>query len=122
MEKKTVLENLDLVLLTMDETVDGGCVMGHICLIHHPDGTQPPRSVAQCSMWWPAPGVKVALVRRLILETDPTTIAGRVAMRGPDDGNMSLTEQVGGALPISGVLCTMSCVCIRASLAMGAPL
>ena len=23
-EKKTVLENLDLVLLTMDETVDGG--------------------------------------------------------------------------------------------------
>ena len=25
-EKKTVLENLDLVLLTMDETVDGGCV------------------------------------------------------------------------------------------------
>lgn len=25
MEKKTVLENLDLVLLVMDETVDGGC-------------------------------------------------------------------------------------------------
>lgn len=25
MEKKTVLENLDLVLLTMDEAVDGGC-------------------------------------------------------------------------------------------------
>lgn len=24
-EKKTVLENLDLVLLAMDETVDGGC-------------------------------------------------------------------------------------------------
>ena len=24
MEKKTVLENLDLVLLVMDETVDGG--------------------------------------------------------------------------------------------------
>jgi hypothetical protein len=24
-EKKTVLENLDLVLLVMDETVDGGC-------------------------------------------------------------------------------------------------
>ncbi|EIE23550.1 zeta-cop, subunit of COP-I complex [Coccomyxa subellipsoidea C-169] len=51
-EKKTVLENLDLVLLVMDETVDGG----------------------------------------LILETDPATIASRVAMRGPDD-NLSLTEQ-----------------------------
>ncbi len=25
-EKKTVLENLDLVLLAMDETVDKGCV------------------------------------------------------------------------------------------------
>ena len=25
-EKKTVLENLDLILLAMDETVDGGCV------------------------------------------------------------------------------------------------
>lgn len=29
-EKKTVLENLDLVLLAMDETVDGGYVMLHI--------------------------------------------------------------------------------------------
>lgn len=27
MEKKTVLENLDLVLLAMDETVDGGCAL-----------------------------------------------------------------------------------------------
>lgn len=27
-EKKTVLENLDLVLLAMDEIVDGGCVCG----------------------------------------------------------------------------------------------
>ncbi|CAL5224815.1 g7564 [Coccomyxa viridis] len=51
-EKKTVLENLDLVLLVMDETVDGG----------------------------------------VILETDATTIAGRVAMRGPDD-QMSISEQ-----------------------------
>ena len=31
--------------------------------------------------------------RRLILETDPTTIAGRVAMRGPDAATMSITEQ-----------------------------
>ena len=26
-EKKTVLENLDLILLAMDETVDGGCAL-----------------------------------------------------------------------------------------------
>lgn len=32
MEKKTVLENLDLVLLVMDETVDGGYV--HLALEH----------------------------------------------------------------------------------------
>jgi hypothetical protein len=51
-EKKTVLENLDLVLLAMDETVDKG----------------------------------------VILETDPATIAGRVAMRGAD-ADIPLTEQ-----------------------------
>ena len=28
-EKKTVLENLDLILLAMDETVDGGCAPPH---------------------------------------------------------------------------------------------
>ena len=33
MEKKTVLENLDLILLAMDETVDGGCVLEYLyCL------------------------------------------------------------------------------------------
>eukprot|EP00891_Asterochloris_glomerata_P004966 jgi/Astpho2/4966/fgenesh1_pm.00070_%23_5_t len=53
-EKKTVLENLDLVLLAMDEIIDGG----------------------------------------LILETDPGTIASRVAMRGADTDNMPLSEQV----------------------------
>ncbi|KAK9836146.1 hypothetical protein WJX81_004488 [Elliptochloris bilobata] len=52
-EKKTVLENLDLVLLAMDETVDGG----------------------------------------LILETDPSTIASRVAMRGAD-ADVPLAEQL----------------------------
>jgi len=50
--KKTVLENLDLVLLAMDETVDGG----------------------------------------LILETDPATIASRVAMRGADS-DIPLAQQ-----------------------------
>ncbi len=31
---------------------------------------------------------------RLILETDPATIANQVAMRGSEDTSMSLTEQV----------------------------
>ncbi|CAI5498950.1 unnamed protein product [Closterium sp. Naga37s-1] len=51
-EKKTVLENLDLVLLCLDELVDGG----------------------------------------VILETEPTVIANRVAMRGAD-ADLPLSEQ-----------------------------
>jgi hypothetical protein len=39
-EKKTVLENLDLVLLAMDEIVDGGCV---------PDGCCEPLEFCCCS-------------------------------------------------------------------------
>ena len=34
---------------------------------------------------------------RLILETDPGTIASRVAMRGADTENLPLSEQVGTA-------------------------
>lgn len=30
-EKKTVLENLDLALLTIDEIIDGGCVNDVVC-------------------------------------------------------------------------------------------
>eukprot|EP00193_Tetraselmis_chui_P008752 CAMPEP_0177763288 /NCGR_PEP_ID=MMETSP0491_2-20121128/6792_1 /TAXON_ID=63592 /ORGANISM="Tetraselmis chuii, Strain PLY429" /LENGTH=189 /DNA_ID=CAMNT_0019279387 /DNA_START=83 /DNA_END=652 /DNA_ORIENTATION=+ len=52
-EKKTVLENLDLVLLAMDEIIDGG----------------------------------------VILETEASVIAGRVAMRGVDS-DVPLAEQV----------------------------
>uniref|UniRef100_A0A061RHV0 Coatomer subunit zeta n=1 Tax=Tetraselmis sp. GSL018 TaxID=582737 RepID=A0A061RHV0_9CHLO len=51
-EKKTVLENLDLVLLAMDEIVDSG----------------------------------------IILETDPSVVAARVAMRGADS-DVPLSEQ-----------------------------
>eukprot|EP00873_Tetraselmis_striata_P001506 jgi/Tetstr1/421770/TSEL_012674.t1 len=51
-EKKTVLENLDLVLLAMDEIIDGG----------------------------------------VILETEASVVAGRVAMRGADT-EMPLSEQ-----------------------------
>eukprot|EP00271_Cylindrocystis_brebissonii_P016345 TRINITY_DN39790_c0_g1_i1.p1 TRINITY_DN39790_c0_g1~~TRINITY_DN39790_c0_g1_i1.p1 ORF type:complete len:179 (+),score=56.02 TRINITY_DN39790_c0_g1_i1:252-788(+) len=51
-EKKTVLENLDLVLLCLDELVDGG----------------------------------------IILETEASVIAGRVAMRGADS-DLPLSEQ-----------------------------
>eukprot|EP00898_Chlorokybus_atmophyticus_P002429 jgi/Chlat1/3187/Chrsp22S03459 len=53
-EKKTALENLDLVLLTLDELVDGG----------------------------------------IILETEPTVVASRVAMRSSDAADIPLSEQV----------------------------
>lgn len=33
MEKKTVLENLDLVLLAMDEIVDKGCVLSFLVVV-----------------------------------------------------------------------------------------
>jgi len=51
-DKKSALENLDLVFMTLDELVDGG----------------------------------------IILETDPTVVAGRVSMRGAD-GEVPLSEQ-----------------------------
>ena len=41
---------------------------------------------------------------RVILETDATTIAGRVAMRGPDD-QMSISEQVSS--PITPCIATL---------------
>lgn len=59
LDKKTALENLDLLLLCVDEVVDAG----------------------------------------LILETDPQTVASRVAMRGADsDGGMGGGAGAGGAV------------------------
>jgi hypothetical protein len=59
LDKKTALENLDLLLLCVDEVVDAG----------------------------------------LILETDPQTVASRVAMRGADsDGGMGAGAGAGGAV------------------------
>jgi len=58
LDKKTALENLDLLLLCVDEVVDAG----------------------------------------LILETDPQTVASRVAMRGADsDGGVGAGGAVGSA-------------------------
>lgn len=59
LDKKTALENLDLLLLCVDEVVDAG----------------------------------------LILETDPQTVASRVAMRGADsDGGVGAGAGAGGAV------------------------
>ncbi len=72
MEKKTVLENLDLVLLVIDEVVDGGC--------------EHKSSFGFCRL-------STCLCLRLILETDPTAVAARAAMRGVDQ-DVPLAEQV----------------------------
>jgi hypothetical protein len=59
LDKKTALENLDLLLLCVDEVVDAG----------------------------------------LILETDPQTVASRVAMRGADsEGGVGGAGGAGGAV------------------------
>lgn len=89
MEKKTVLENLDLVLLAMDETVDGGCAFSTLSVC-----ARQPNNVTACGLLFvTARYAKHNFCGRLILETDPSTIASRVAMRGADT-DVPLTEQV----------------------------
>lgn len=48
-EKKTVLENLDLVLLAMDEIVDGGCVgtSSRVCVCGRVGKLAPPGGLGQ---------------------------------------------------------------------------
>ncbi len=103
-EKKTVLENLDLVLLAMDETVDGGCAPScqHGICSHARRCAPKPRAckMHQSPLEDPHTPANAVIERvrscrlgRLILETDPSTIASRVAMRGAD-ADVPLAEQV----------------------------
>ena len=94
-EKKTVLENLDLVLLAMDETVDGGCASADLTLSFSPTADTPsflkqPGGKRPCILQTQLPGQSCD---RVILETDAATIAGRVSMRGADN-DIPLAEQV----------------------------
>ena len=51
MEKKTVLENLDLVLLAMDETVDGGCGPVHCEALNVPASSTMRTALAAMPGW-----------------------------------------------------------------------
>ena len=75
MDKKSALENLDLVFMTLDELVDGGCVAAAA-------RRAPPSS---CPHLLTGPS-------SIILETDASVIASRVSMRG-SDGDVPLSEQ-----------------------------
>ena len=97
MDKRSALENLDLVFMTLDELVDGGCAQ-HIASCAactrwahtHSRRAAPPRA-DRCVARHPRP-FPAALRGSIILETDASVIAGRVSMRG-GDGELPLSEQ-----------------------------
>lgn len=91
MDKRSALENLDLIFMTLDELVDGGC--GPAPAQHRPCGVVlvplqalPLRLLARLTTPLPS-------LRSIILETDPGVVAGRVSMRGGDGGDIPLSEQ-----------------------------
>lgn len=72
LEKRSVLENLDLVLLCLDETIDDGCVILFVFIS----------------------GCLFALYyRRVIVETDSTAIASRVSRPKADTTEIVINEQ-----------------------------
>ena len=71
-EKRAVLENLDCVILCLDETIDDGWVY------LFPSGT------LGCYLWRRL---------RIIVETDPTTIASRVSRPRADTTEIVINEQ-----------------------------
>jgi hypothetical protein len=75
-EKRAVLENLDCVILCLDETIDDGCVLPFVVFL------------LLREYWW-----RVALMNRIIVETDPTTIASRVSRPRADTTEIVINEQ-----------------------------
>ena len=71
-EKRAILENLDLVVLCLDETVDEGWVFS--C------------SVISYETYW------LVVACRIILETDPSAIAARVSRPRADAGAVDLSQ------------------------------
>lgn len=69
LEKRGVLENLDLVVLCLDETIDDGCVSALLCMV---PSTYP---------------------GRIIVDTDATAIASRVSRPRADTTEIVLNEQ-----------------------------
>lgn len=72
-EKRGVLENLDLMLLCLDETIDDGCVFTlFFCFLS--------------SYEW-------QLYLSIIVDTDSTAIASRVSRPKPDTTEIVINEQ-----------------------------
>jgi hypothetical protein len=82
-EKRAVLENLDLVLLCLDETIDEGCVTL--------DSSPQRESFLGC------PNLLLLYanvhLHSIIVETDPTTIASRVSRPRADTSEIVINEQ-----------------------------
>lgn len=74
LEKRGVLENLDLVLLCLDETIDDGCEFSSFCF---------PFIVKQ---YFPSSF-------RIIVDTDAAAIASRVSRPRPDTTEIIINEQ-----------------------------
>ena len=90
-EKRAVLENLDLVLLCLDETIDEGYV-ATISFSH----LQP--SLSTELFFISCPPVRAYLIfshslRSIIVETDSTTIASRVSRPKADTTEIVINEQ-----------------------------
>jgi coatomer subunit zeta len=77
-EKRALLENLDCVILCLDETIDDGWVFLFFVL---------------CIMLTVCRFVCVARGCRIIVETDPTTIASRVSRPRADTTEIVINEQ-----------------------------
>ncbi len=86
-ERRSVLENFDLVMLCLDETIDNGCV------------SLPPRYGivffrslrSHCSRLFNSS--YVFCDRRIILETDAACLASRVSKPRPDVSDITINEQ-----------------------------
>lgn len=75
LERRAVLENLDLVLLCLDETIDDGCVSVLLySLLRRPD-------MLSC------------IHARIIMDTDAAAIASRVSRPRPDTTEIVINEQ-----------------------------
>lgn len=73
-EKRGVLENLDLVLLCLDETIDDGCASSHLSQFY--------------SML-----TREFVLPRIIVETDSAAIASRVSRPKADTTEIVINEQ-----------------------------
>ncbi|VAI16939.1 unnamed protein product [Triticum turgidum subsp. durum] len=94
-EKRTALENLDLILLCIDEIIDGGCWASYSCAM----STFCSMFMLYCCLLFilcpfsgSSHGVSLIYGKSIILETDANTIAGKVATNAAD-GSVPFSEQ-----------------------------